>query len=69
MIENKLRHKIFEIDFDGLKFKYEYDFGWYKKKVHNITPRSSGDALESLQNQFPEKIVTLFIGAKNCATI
>ena len=48
VIKNKLRHKIFEIDFDGFKFKYEYDFGWYKKKVHNITPRQSGDALETM---------------------
>ncbi len=51
VIKNKLRHKIFEIDFDGFKFKYEYDFGWYKKKVHNITPRQSGDALETMMRK------------------
>lgn len=41
------------------------DFNSLQKKFM-IT---SNDALESLQNQFPEKIVNLFIGAKNCATI
>ena len=33
---------------DDLKFRYEYDFGWYKEKVHTITSRFSGDALETM---------------------
>ena len=48
VITNDLRHKIFEVEFDDLKFRYEYDFGWFEKKVHNITPRFSGDALETM---------------------
>ena len=45
---NNLRHKVFEVEFDDFKFKYEYDFGWFKEKVHTITPRFSGDALEDM---------------------
>jgi len=48
VITNDLRHKIFEIEFGDLKFKYEYDFGWFEEKVHTITPRFSGDALETM---------------------
>jgi len=48
VITNDLNHKVFEIDFDNLKFKFEYDFGWHEEKVHNITPRFSGDALETM---------------------
>ncbi len=48
VITNDLRHKVFEIDFGDSKFKFEYDFGWYKQKVHNITPRNGGDALETM---------------------
>ena len=48
VITNDLRHKIFEVEFDDLKFKYEYDFGWYNEKVHNITSRFNGDALETM---------------------
>jgi len=48
VITNDLRHKIFEVEFDDLKFRYEYDFGWFEKKIHNITPRFSGDALENM---------------------
>ena len=36
------------IDFGDSKFKFEYDFGWYKEKVHTITSRFSGDALETM---------------------
>ena len=48
VITNDIRHKIFEVEFDDLKFRYEYDFGWYKEKVHTITSRFSGDALETM---------------------
>ena len=48
VITNELRHKIFEIDFNDSKFRFEYDFGWYKEKVHTITSRFSGDALETM---------------------
>ena len=48
VITNDLNHKVFEVEFDSLKFKYEYDFGWFKEKVHNITSRFDGDALETM---------------------
>jgi hypothetical protein len=48
VIINDISHKVFEIDFNDLKFKFEYDFGWHKEKVHNITSRFSGDALETM---------------------
>ena len=50
VITNDLRHKVFEVQFDDLKFRYEYDFGWFKEKVHTITPRFSGDALEVMMS-------------------
>jgi hypothetical protein len=46
VIINDISHKVFEIDFNDLKFRFEYDFGWHKEKVHNITSRFSGDALK-----------------------
>ena len=48
VLKNKLRHKIFEVEFEDSKFRFEYDFGWYKEKVHTITPRTNGDALETM---------------------
>ena len=48
VITNDLRHKVFEINFGNSKFKFEYDFGWRKQKVHNITPRNGRDALETM---------------------
>jgi hypothetical protein len=48
VIINDISHKVFEIDFNDLKFRFEYDFGWHKEKVHNITSRFSGDALKTM---------------------
>ena len=48
VITDEVNHKVFEIDFGDSKFKFEYDFGWHKEKVHNITSRSSDDALETM---------------------
>ena len=48
VITNEVNHKVFEIDFDDSKFKFEYDFGWHKEKVQNLTSRFSGDALETM---------------------
>jgi len=57
VITNDLNHKVFEIDFGDSKFKFEYDFGWYKEKVHNITSRSSVDALETMLTKVLHKEV------------
>jgi hypothetical protein len=57
VMTNDLNHKVFEIEFGDSKFKFEYDFGWYKEKVHNITPRSSGDALETMLTKVLHKEV------------
>ena len=51
VITNEVNHKVFEIDFGDSKFKFEYDFGWYKEKVHNITARFSDDALETMLSE------------------
>ena len=64
VITNDLRHKIFEVEFDDLKFKYEYDFGWFQKKVHNITPRFSGDALENMLTKVLHKDVDFKLNHK-----
>jgi hypothetical protein len=48
IIKNKTNHKIFELEFKDLKYKFEYDFTWYKEKIHNITPQYKGDALEKM---------------------
>jgi len=45
ILKNKINYKIFELKFDNLKYKFEYDFAWYKQKIHNITPQYRGDAL------------------------
>ena len=42
VITDEVNHKVFEIDFGDSKFK------WHKEKVHNITSRSSGDALDTM---------------------
>ena len=57
VIKNKLRHKVFELDFNGLRFKYEYDFGWYKEKIHNIVSRNNEDALEVMLTKVLHKDV------------
>ena len=48
VLKNKTSHKIFELTFSNLKYKFEYDFGWYKTKIHNISPQYNGDALEKM---------------------
>jgi hypothetical protein len=57
VIKNKLRHKVFELDFNGLRFTYEYDFGWYKEKIHNIVSRNNEDALEVMLTKVLHKDV------------
>jgi len=48
IIKNKISHKIFELSFSGLKYKFEYNFLWHKPKIHNIKPQYNGDALEKM---------------------
>jgi len=48
IIKNKISHKIFELSFSGLKYKFEYNFSWHKPKIHNIKPQYNGDALEKM---------------------
>ena len=48
IIKNKISHKIFELTFTDLKYKFEYDFNWHKPKIHNIKPQYNGDALEKM---------------------
>ena len=64
VITNNLRHKVFEVEFDDFKFKYEYDFGWFKEKVHTITPRFSGDALEAMLSSVLHKEVDFDLNHK-----
>ena len=61
---NNLRHKVFEVEFDDFKFKYEYDFGWFKEKVHTITPRFGGDALEAMLSSVLHKEVDFDLNHK-----
>ena len=48
IIKNDNSHKLFELDFDGKKYLFEYDFNWFKPKIHNIEPQYNGDALEKM---------------------
>lgn len=48
VIKNKTNHKIFELYFNNSKFKFEYNFDWFRKKVHNIKSQSSEDALQKM---------------------
>ena len=64
VITNEVNHKVFEIDFGDSKFKFEYDFGWYKEKIHNITPRFSDDALETMLSEVLYKEVDFDLNHK-----
>ena len=56
ILKNKKNHKIFEIKFGELKYKFEYNLAWYKSKTHNINPQYKGDALKKmLSHVFLEK--------------
>jgi hypothetical protein len=48
IIKNEISHKIFELSFSDLKYKFEYNFSWHKPKIHNIKPQYNGDALEKM---------------------
>ena len=48
IIKNDINHKIFTLKFNNKKYKFEYDFSWYKQKIHNIKPQYNGDALEKM---------------------
>ena len=48
ILKNRISHKIFELKFDNLKYKFEYDFAWYKQNIHNIKPQYNGDALRKM---------------------
>ena len=48
IIKNFPNHKLFELEFGDLKYKFEYDFNWHKPKIHNISPQYNGDALEKM---------------------
>ena len=48
VIKNETNHKIFELEFNKIKYSFEYDFNWYKQKIHNIEPQLKVDALEEM---------------------
>ena len=60
IIKNNSNHKIFKIIFEdtnyngyGSKHKeyyFEYDFDWYKEKIHNVESQFGGDALQQMLN-------------------
>ncbi len=51
IIKNDINHKIFTLNLSDKKYKFEYDFSWYKQKIHNIKPQYNGDALEKMLKQ------------------
>ena len=51
ILKNKPHHKIFELDFLSNTYKFEYDFSWYKEKIHNIAPQYKDDALKKMLTQ------------------
>tara|TARA_R110002050_G_scaffold159393_3_gene288831 strand:+ start:6316 stop:8040 length:1725 start_codon:yes stop_codon:yes gene_type:complete len=48
ILKNEPNNKIFELNFLNSSYKFEYDFSWYKQKIHNIKPQYKGDALEKM---------------------
>ena len=48
ILNNKVNNRNFELKFKDQKYKFEYDFAYYKPKIHNITPQYKGDALEKM---------------------
>jgi hypothetical protein len=56
ILKNKKNHKIFELKFSDLVYKFEYNFNWYKQKIHNIKFQYNRDALvEMLKDVLLEK--------------
>ena len=65
--KNKNNHKSFTINYEqpdptgyGIlysRFDFEYDFEWYKEKIHNINPQFKGDALKEMLTQVLFKTV------------
>jgi hypothetical protein len=51
ILKNKNSHKIFEISFNSSTFKFEYDFEWYKDKIHNVNFQLKQDALKEMLSQ------------------
>tara|TARA_R110000737_G_scaffold316794_1_gene327208 strand:- start:98 stop:1825 length:1728 start_codon:yes stop_codon:yes gene_type:complete len=48
IIKNDNSHKLFELSFNDKKYLFEYNFNWFKQKIHNIEPQYNGDALEKM---------------------
>ena len=48
VLNNSNNHKSFKLIFDKKQFSFEYNFNWYKSKIHNISPQYNGDALEKM---------------------
>jgi len=47
--KNKANQKSFDLVFsNGNSYSFEYDFEWYKQKIHNISFQYQGDALEKM---------------------
>ena len=57
IIKNDLNYKIFNLKFKNKEFYFEYNFNWYKEKIHNISPQYNGDALEKMLTQVLHKNV------------
>lgn len=74
IIKNGLNHKIFKISFEDTPFdgygveyityNFEYDFNWYKEKIHNIKPQYKEDALYCMLDLVFKKQVNFDLNLK-----
>jgi hypothetical protein len=51
ILKNKKNHKIFELKFSDLVYKFEYNFNWYKQKIHTIKLSTIGYKIDLFESK------------------
>ena len=74
IIKNNVNHKSFKISFldvhyngygvEHINYNFEYDFNWYKEKIHNIEPQYKKDALHHKLNLVIQEKVNFNLNLK-----
>ncbi len=65
VLKNDSNYKIFNLRFQNNKeFNFEYNFNWYKEKIHNVNPQFKGDALKEMLTKVLNKKVDFKLNQK-----
>ena len=66
IIKNNPNNVSFKINYpqENKNYYFEYDFNWYKDKIHNIEPQFEGDALQQMLNLVLKKEVNFELNLK-----